>query len=129
MKVYEFIAIKLDAINRCEETGNTEWYNRHSEELEKVLKNALPQGSGFDSGCELLDELCNENKLVFSADFHHMTEHGYYDGWSEHKVIATPSFIGGFTLRITGKNRNGIKEYIADVFHEILDKDVDVSSQ
>ena len=50
-----------------------------------------------------------------------MTEHGYYDGWTEHDVIVTPSLRSpGFSLRITGRNRRDIKEYIADAFHDAL---------
>jgi hypothetical protein len=45
---------------------------------------------------------------------------------TEHKVIATPSFQGGFNLRITGRNRNDIKEYIAEEFYYLLAKDSSV---
>ena len=83
---------------------------------------ALPSGSGFDSGSKL-DESSTPNKLVFSTAFHHMDEAGYYDGWTEHKVIVTPTF-GGIDVRVTGKNRNQIKEYISEVFYSLLQEEV-----
>ena len=49
-----------------------------------------------------------------------MDEHGGYDGWTEHKIIVTPSLVYGFELRVTGKDRNDIKDYIAEVMHGAL---------
>jgi hypothetical protein len=79
----------------------------------------LPRGSGFDSGSEFLPEDSKRNRLVFKTSFHHMNDSGMYDGWTEHNVIVTPTF-GGFDIRVTGVNRNEIKEYIADMFQECL---------
>ena len=79
----------------------------------------LPHGSGFDSGSEFLPEDSTPNRLVFTTSFHHMDEGGWYDGWTEHQIIVTPMF-GGFNIRVTGVNRNKIKEYIGDMFHECL---------
>lgn len=80
----------------------------------------LPNGSGFDAGCKILFPESTPQKIVIQADFHHMDEHGFYDGWTEHKVIVTPCLQWGFKIRVTGRNRNGIKEYISDLFHDII---------
>jgi hypothetical protein len=53
-----------------------------------------------------------------------MTEGGMYDGWTEHTVVVTPSLAFGINIRITGRNRNDIKDYLHDVFHEALTKGV-----
>jgi hypothetical protein len=53
-----------------------------------------------------------------------MNDSGYYDGWTEHVVTVTPSFIGGFNIRVSGRNRNDIKGYIAESFHHILKMEV-----
>jgi hypothetical protein len=58
--------------------------------------------------------------LVIVTSYHHMNDAGMYDGWTDHKVIVTPSLVHGFVLRITGRNRNDIKEYIADLFQQSL---------
>ena len=51
-------------------------------------------------------------------------ETGMYDGWTEHTVTVRPSLQFGFRLSISGRNRNGIKDYIAEVFGEILNTEV-----
>jgi hypothetical protein len=85
-------------------------------DLIPAVNDSAPSGSGFDSGTTLNEEKSKENRLVFDTAFHHMDEWGGYDGWTEHQVIVTPSLVFGFTLRITGRDRNGIKDYINDVF-------------
>ena len=122
-KVYKFIAGKLAAMQNCEKAGNAEWYERHKDALLQVMEFA-PSGGGFDSGTRLLNldyESLPWNKLQFYTSFHHMTEHGYYDGWTDHTVTVRPCLLFGFQLTVSGKNRNDIKEYIAEIFNDWLD--------
>ncbi len=119
MKVYQAIA----------RTFKTTWSSLNqghidtAEDRIKMLIHAhLPSGSGFDAGCKLLDESTPE-KLVFSADFHHLSDRGYYIGWSEHKVIVRPCLAWGFTLKVTGRDRRDIKDYIAETFHYALNQE------
>jgi hypothetical protein len=86
----------------------------------------LPSGSGFNSGSEFLPCESRPDRLVFKTAFHHMDENGYYDGWTQHSVIVTPTFEG-FNIRVTGKNKNDIKDFIADCFHAVLDDIVKTS--
>jgi len=53
-----------------------------------------------------------------------MNENGYYDGWTDHVIHVTPSLTQGFSLRITGTNRNGIKDYLVDIYGTWLDEEV-----
>ncbi len=124
-KTFQYIASLLQAVKTCQERNNTEWEGRHMESISAFMKNA-PSGSGFDSGTKLDEAKSNQNKLVFTTSFHHMNEGGFYDGWTEHEVIVTPSLTSGFNLRITGRNRNEIKEYVEDVFSSWLDEVVKV---
>lgn len=87
------------------------------------IRHALPSGSGFDSGITLNYEESKPDRIVLNADFHHMTEHGYYDGWTEHKIIITPSLAFGFCVSVSGTNRNDIKEYISDFACNFLDEE------
>lgn len=89
----------------------------------KKLQDLLPSGSGFDSGTQINDAT-RPDRLVLDTAFHHLSEHGYYTGWTEHSVIVTPSLVSGFDLRITGRNRNNIKDYIAEEFDYALRQDV-----
>lgn len=119
-KLYQHIASRLAAIENCRKHGNSEWIDRHTEWIEDILKEKLPSGSGFDSGTLLNWERSTPNKLIFLTSFHHMDEHGGYDGWTEHEVIVTPDLASGFNLRVTGRDRNGIKDYIGDIFADTL---------
>lgn len=101
------------------------------ERLERVemlinrLEEHLPSGSGFNDPATLDLDASNSHKLVFNVSFHHMNEHGFYDKWTHHSVVVSPSF-DGFLLKVTGKNHNQIKEYIHDIFSGILDLDSEI---
>jgi hypothetical protein len=122
-KFYSRIANCFVAHENCCKSGNNEWANKHIQTIEELVENYLPHGSGFDSGTEFIWDESNRNKLVFATAFHHMNEGGYYDGWSEHKVIVTPDLLFGFNIKITGRNRNDIKEYIAQCFNDFKYKE------
>ena len=53
-----------------------------------------------------------------------MNENGYYDGWTEHTVTVTPSLQHAFSLRISGRNRNDIKDMMHESFNYALRTDV-----
>jgi len=88
--------------------------NQRLEDINRVMDTA-PSGSGIDDGTKL-DDTSTANKLVFNTGFHHMNENGYYDGWTDHQVIVTPSLAYGFDMRITGRDRNDIKDYLYEVY-------------
>ena len=89
--------------------------------LEILAKNFLPSGSGFDSGCKILEVF--KNRIKIQCDFHHMDENGFYCGWSEHIATITPSF-NGFDICLSGKNMHDIKPYICDMLRSALDKTI-----
>ena len=95
----------------------------HDEAISKIMSTA-PSGSGFDSGTKLDLEASNRNKIVFTTAFHHTNENGYYDGWTEHKITIRPDLIFGFDMKISGRDRNQIKDYIGDVFSAWLEEEV-----
>lgn len=107
------------AWKNCKASNNPDWEEKHEDALNKMLEN-LPHGSGIDNGVKFDWEKSTYNKLIFSLSFHHMNEVGYYDGWTDHKVIITPSFIGDFCVKITGRNRNDIKDYLREIFSNIF---------
>ena len=103
--------------------GNADHIDMAHDAIGKLARQFLPSGSGFDCGSQILVEESRPDRIVLLTDYHHMTE-GCYDGWTQHKIILTPSFTKGFDMRITGRNRNEIKEYITDVFHDTLNQQV-----
>jgi hypothetical protein len=124
-KLYVQLAEDIQAYKSVEKNGSLIWRESWKDEIYKLVKNHMPSGSGIDSGVELDFEKSTGEKLVFNTSYHHMNEVGMYDGWTEHQVIVTASLVHGITLRITGRNRNDIKDYLHDVFHEALMKEID----
>jgi hypothetical protein len=122
--LYSELASLVQARANCAESGNDEWFSRHAERIETLVSEHMPSGSGFDSGTKIDLDASHADKLVFTTSFHHMHESGMYDGWTEHTVTVTPSLTSGFHLRISGRNRNDIKEYIADCFNVALEHDL-----
>ncbi|MEO1748684.1 MAG: hypothetical protein AAFR27_08730 [Pseudomonadota bacterium] len=125
MKVYQAIAQKVIAARNCVAAGNTEWFDRHSDGIAQLVRDYLPHGSGFDAGTtfdlEAHIEAPTMARLTFETSFHHMNDGGFYDGWTHHKVIVWPDW-GGFNLRVTGRDRRGIKGYIGDLFYDALER-------
>lgn len=97
-----------------------------NEDRLSILQDALPSGSGFDSCTTINVEKSSNHKLVFDTSFHHMDDNGYYDGWTEHKVTVTPRFDGSFDVHVSGRNKNDIKDYIAETFYNVLSEDFDL---
>jgi hypothetical protein len=123
------IAITLGAMQRCKEDLadkakeswhelRREWLDKHQATLEELMA-AAPSGSGFDSGTKL-DDSSTPDKLIFTTEFHHMNQGGFYDGWTSHSIVVKPSFEFGEIIDIKGRDRNQIKDYIADVFQSFL---------
>lgn len=124
MKIYKKIAMVFSAYLNCANSDtHSEWEDKHAEKIESICKNELPSGSGFDSGTVFNFDKSRKNRLVFQIDFHHMDDNGFYCGWSEHEAIVTPDLAFGFDLRITGRDRRFIKEYIADTLHYHLTRE------
>ena len=122
--IYQKLAQLIAAAHRCRESSNPEWFARHVDTAREIVSEHFPSGSGFDSGTELDVSRSTGDKLVFTTAFHHTDEHGSYDGWTNHDVIVRASLQHGFTVRVTGRDRNDIKDYIAEMFAESLDTEI-----
>jgi len=81
--------------------------------IEHLVKNHLPSGSGVDAGCEVIEGKTNLEKLVLSVPFHHMDEHGGYDGWSVYRVTVQETFIG-LCAHATG-GRKSERDYVREL--------------
>lgn len=119
------IASLLVAIRNCERSGNLEWRTKHARTLVDLIKDHMPFGSGIDNGTQITFERSGDTRLTFSCGFHHMNEDGYYDGWTQHVVTARPCFTYGMQIKISGPDRNGIKDYLAEVFQQALTKEIE----
>lgn len=98
-----------------------EWVADAKRNLQKLAAE-LPSGSGLDNGTGIDVDASRPDKIVLLTAFHHMNEDGMYDGWTEHKITVKPSFVFGLDIAISGRDRNEIKEYLAQAFDHALSK-------
>lgn len=113
--LYREIASLLAARENCRKRNNSEWLDKHTETLKHLVNQYMPSGSGIDNGTNL-DDSSTPERLVFNMSFHHMDEHGCYNGWTDHQVIVKPSLQFGIDIRITGRDKNQIKEYLYETY-------------
>ena len=119
--VAESISGAIQARDNCSRSGNRERFDKWDDLLDQHQAD-LPSGAGWDDGTKIDFDKSTPTKLVLYGSYHHMDEGGMYDGWTDHEIVVTPTF-GGIDVRITGRDRNGIKSYLADIFHEALSAD------
>lgn len=122
-KLYQLIASEITRLHYCEAAQTNQPHHAdnaaNARERLQIMQDELPSGSGIDGGTEIdLDE-STDKKIVLTQSFHHMNDGGMYDGWTDHKMILTPAF-DGYDLEITGRDRNGIKEYFSDIYRHAL---------
>lgn len=86
-----------------------------------AIMETAPSGSGFDAGTQI-KSLSHDGILSFKTSFHHMHGSGAYDGWTEHHIHVSLGF-GGIVVKVVGRNKDDIKPYIQEVFHEWLDSE------
>lgn len=115
------IASRLEARENCRKANNQEWLIKHEDAAREAVS-MLPHGSGIDGDTVLDLDASKPDRLVIHLSFHHMDSNGFYDGWTDHSLIVTPSLAHGFNLRITGQNRNEIKDYLAELMQDALSR-------
>lgn len=94
------------------------------DEIDKLTLDFMPSGSGINAGIKFSVDLSTYNKrLVWVFGYHHMNEDGYYDGWTDHKLVVKPAF-GGFSFHISGRNRNQVKDHLYDIMYDALQTEV-----
>lgn len=117
--VAQAIATAFVALQNCERRGNSEWAERWTERIEYLCANFLPSGSGWDCGTKFDYESSREDRLVFTGSYHHMHDSGMYDGWTDHAITVRPAF-DGLSIKVSGRDRNEIKDYLAEQFDYAL---------
>jgi hypothetical protein len=125
--LYQVLATLSEAIDNCRDSGNTEWATKHGAEMDRLCREYLPSGSGFDSGTKVASY--GGPVLTLTADYHHMDAHGSYSGWTYHRVVVLPNLAHGFYLNVTGRDKNGIKDYIAETFDAALRSEMEQTAE
>lgn len=105
-------------IDNCIRSNNVEWRAKAEARRSQIVRDFLPNGSGIDSGSKI--ETISDERIVISCSFHHMDENGYYDGWTDHKITIRSGFYLGFVITVSGRDRNEIKDYLAETYRAAL---------
>jgi hypothetical protein len=80
------------------ETGAPDMADHCMEEAQRLARDHLPSGSGFNQGTTLDPERCRTTKLMFLTAFQHMDAAGGYGGWTSHSVKVNPLFGASTSL-------------------------------
>jgi hypothetical protein len=116
LPIYQALARAVEARANCIRSSNVDWQPRWEDRIKVLINAYMPSGSGWDTGTTLDLETSTPDKLVFYGSYHHMNDGGMYDGWTDHSITIRPSLTRGFDLRVTGRDRNDIKDYLAEMF-------------
>jgi len=92
-KVYKKLAQLIQARLNCIEKENDEWEEKHENEIDRIIKDHLPHGSGIDSDVIIDLDQSNGEKIVIHFSYHKMNEIGMYDGWVDCTITITASLV------------------------------------
>ena len=120
MKVYQKLASLIVAYQNCVKTNNEEWKANHWNSICEINDRYLPSGSGVDNGTQINVRDSTSKRIILQTAFHHMDEHGGYDGWTEHIITVTADMVGGVSIKVHGRNRNDIKAYLSELYYNAL---------
>lgn len=119
ISVAQKLASLVQSMVNCDQSGNDEWYWKHRELARSIVGHQLPSGSGLDCDVILSDGSSGE-RLKLDVGYHHMDQYGGYSKWTYHTIVVTGSLQSGHNVRVTGRDHNGIKEYLEELFDAAL---------
>ena len=122
MKFYQAIASTLEACRNCVARDNQEWIDWHEDCL-SPLADKLPNGAGIDCGTAIDWKESNDKRFVLQSSFHHMDNSGY-TYWTEHTIRVYPDWEG-IRLTITGRDVNDIKDYLYELYQDVLTQELE----
>ncbi len=125
-KLYAIIAGAIGAHTTCQARGHMAmWAGEHKARAEHAVAEHMPSGSGLDAGVKLDWLESTAEKLVFTTSFHHMDDQGSYAGWSDHTITVRASLVLEIEIKVGGRDRNQIKDYLAELFSAALLAEID----
>ena len=123
---YTLFATVFGAWKHTKKAEKKGWEEKHRATLESLVVNYLPSGSGWNCATKCDTDRSRVDRLIFYGSYYHMDEHGRYECFTDHEIIVTPSLAQGFTLRITGPDKHGIKDYLYDLFDEAMSQEAEI---
>ena len=119
MRVYEAIArARYSMLN----AKDPHWFDTFSKELNDLLSNYLPHGSGIDGETAVCPSRSKDDRIVIASNYHLMNENGFYVRWIKFDIVIKPNLQWGMDLSVKGQfgKDQDVKEYLAELFHEAL---------
>ena len=93
------------------------------ESLLEYIEKLLPSGSGIDSGTVIDRDHAGKLSFKLITAYHHMNDAGYYVCWTNHVLTVSPDWSAdGFDFKISGRDRNEIKDYLGDLYQDYLSR-------
>lgn len=117
----------IDSINKSNTDSNIEnwknWIDKYDDNIDYIMRDVFPHGSGIDNGCHFNFDKSVNNKLVIDSGYHCMDPNGYYDGWIDFTVTLTPDLELDYKLNIRGNfgKYGHVKDYLYQIFHDVFD--------
>lgn len=118
-QVFQLLSYSISGYKAAVQFNNPEWQERHLQEIRELENRFLPSVDGFDSGCSVDLKKSTDERIEIVTHFHHLNPLGFFDGWSDYRVIVTPSLLFGFKLEVEGQN-DGPKDTIKEKMSESL---------
>ena len=108
-------------IDNYKSSDHTDWAAFHEEKLAKLCRDHLPRGIGV-FGVSVA--ATTDTKAVFYCLYRHTDKHGYFVCNTAYRIVVRPTFTG-LAIRVLGRNKYNVKEYLADQFRDALERIVD----
>ena len=87
----------MKLVNRIAETLATFRHSNNDDyfgKVQRLVRENMPIGQGFDVGTELDHEKSAPDRLVFTTRYLHKDEDGFWSNYSYHSVTVAPTFFG-----------------------------------
>lgn len=113
--VWKYLGAVVQRYKRCEKSGNKGWRKVWLKQINAIVGNHLPSGSGFDKGCGVNITASESDKLVIEMDYHPMDEWGGYISWVHIRATIVLNFETDYDISLEMlENQNDPREFDAE---------------
>ena len=121
MKVYKKISALINAIKSSK---NQKYIDKWEEELEILIDDYLPSGSGFNNTPNIIMDSCSRERIFLNIPFQELHKNGYYNELINLTIIVKSDLQHDFDIVCLNNIDTGILDYILDTYQEYLNKEL-----
>jgi hypothetical protein len=114
MKVYEKMASLLAEYNKY--IGENEQKRMLRRAIEEFVAEYMPKGGGWKDGTSIDLTESNDSEIVLRGTYYHVISYGNYGAPTEHKILIDASLSRGFKVKVTGRDKNDVKDELYERF-------------